>query len=53
MVYDTLFSMEVHTVFCSVVHIQIFKSTENVLVVDYPHSHLVMPLCDLAIILGV
>jgi UDP:flavonoid glycosyltransferase YjiC (YdhE family) len=51
-VYDTLSIMDVRAVFCSLVHDQTFFSSENMLVADFLPSHLVMPLCDLAIIHG-
>lgn len=51
-VYDTLSTMDVRAVFCSLVYPETFQSTENILVVDFLPSHLVMPLCDLAIIHG-
>ncbi len=52
LVYDTLSKMDVRSVFCSLVYPGMFKSTENILVADFLPSHLVMPLCDLAIIHG-
>jgi UDP:flavonoid glycosyltransferase YjiC (YdhE family) len=51
-VYDTLSTMDIRAVFCSLVHDQTFHSSKNILVVDFLPSHLVMPLCDLAIIHG-
>jgi UDP:flavonoid glycosyltransferase YjiC (YdhE family) len=51
-IYDTLSKMDVRTVFCSLIHDRTFVSSENILVVEFLPSHLVMPLCDLAIIHG-
>jgi len=51
-VYHTLSAMDVRAVFCSLVHNKIFFSSDNILVVDFLPSHLVMPLCDIAVIHG-
>ncbi|MEJ2617730.1 MAG: glycosyltransferase, partial [Ignavibacteriaceae bacterium] len=51
-VYNTLSEMDVNAVFCSLVHNKTFPSSEKILVVDFLPSHLVMPLCDIAIIHG-
>jgi UDP:flavonoid glycosyltransferase YjiC (YdhE family) len=51
-VYDTISGMNLRAVFCSLANFDIFKSTDNILVADFLPSHLVMPLCDLAIIHG-
>ncbi|MEJ2635225.1 MAG: glycosyltransferase [Calditrichia bacterium] len=51
-VYDAISSMDVRAVFCSLVHDRKFVSGGDILVADFLPSHLVMPLCDLAIIHG-
>jgi UDP:flavonoid glycosyltransferase YjiC (YdhE family) len=51
-VYDTISAMDVRAVFCSMVNDNTFVSHGNILVADFLPSHLVMPLCDLAIIHG-
>ncbi len=51
-VYDTLASMDVKAVLCSMVHSDQFGLAENILVKDYLPAHLVMPMCDLVVIHG-
>lgn len=51
-VYHTLSDMNVRAVFCSLVHDKIFFSSDKILVADFLPSHLVMPLCDIAVIHG-
>jgi UDP:flavonoid glycosyltransferase YjiC (YdhE family) len=51
-VYDTLSAMDIRTVFCSLVYKNTFSSTDKILVADFLPSHLVMPLCDIAVIHG-
>lgn len=51
-VYDILSAMDVRTLFCSLVHNNTFSSSDKILVVDFLPSHLVMPLCDIAVIHG-
>jgi UDP:flavonoid glycosyltransferase YjiC (YdhE family) len=51
-VYDILSEMDVRAVFCSLVHNNTFSSSDKILVVDFLPSHLVMPLCDIAVIHG-
>jgi UDP:flavonoid glycosyltransferase YjiC (YdhE family) len=52
LVCNTLASMDVRAVLCSMVHTGEFGQAENILVKDYLPSHLVMPMCDLSIIHG-
>ena len=51
-VYNTLSGMDVRTVFCALVYKNTFSSSDKILVVDFLPSHLVMPLCDIAVIHG-
>lgn len=51
-VYNILKKMDVRAVICSTVHNKNFGTSTNILVEDFLPSHLVMPLCDLAIIYG-
>lgn len=51
-VFDAISKMDIRAVFCSLTYPDTFKSTDNILVADFLPSHLVMPLCDLAIIHG-
>ncbi len=52
LVYNTLASMDVKAILCSMVHSGEFGQADNILVKNYLPSHLVMPMCDLAIIHG-
>ncbi len=52
LVYDTLASMDMKAILCSMVHTGEFGQVENIIVRDYLPSHLVMPMCDLVIIHG-
>lgn len=52
LIYDTLASMDVKVILCSMVHSGNFGQAENIMVKDYLPSHLVMPMCDLVIIHG-
>lgn len=51
-VYDTLGSMDLRAVLCAMTHDRGFGEAENILVADHLPSHLLMPMCDLAIIHG-
>jgi len=52
LVYNTLASMDVRAILCSMVHTGEFDQAENIMIKDYLPSHLVMPMCDLCIIHG-
>lgn len=51
-VFNTLSEMNVRTVFCSLVHKNTFSSSDKILVANFLPSHLIMPLCDIAVIHG-
>ena len=52
LVYKTLENMDVRVVVCATVHKGALGNAKNILVADFLPSHLVMPLCDLAISYG-
>jgi len=51
-VYRTLASMDVRAVLCAMAHDGAFGTADNILVKDFLPAHLVMPMCDVAIIHG-